>query len=1058
MATPSQRKWLKRIAITLLTLLLVYTVVGFWGVPLIARFIVLPKINETLPGHGEVDAFYFNPYTYKLVVEGLSGYTPDGEEAVSFRELRVDFEFGSLFGECPRIEEIYLGDPVAILILDENGQLNISGGVEQLQEQMETQMEEQAESGEPFEIPLIEIKSLVVDNATLTGRIESLSRPFERNIRNLSFVMEDIRTSPERQNPYHFIAQTKAGEMIEVKGQIRLDPLSSDGTIQLSTVVLPDFFKLTNDQLGFDLTGGKLTFRADYAFRPVREPRELFIRDSSVLLEGFELTSIVDGKAFLSQERFAIEGLNIFLYQGAVEVDKVEMLNGSLRVTRDEEGVLNLIRYLLPEAEQAEVAERFADEQADEQALLDQFALGLIADQEDIGLAFASAWEQLQEVVGVTWDLKVGELDVQNQNLILVDEVPPRPVSLTLGEINLKVTNLANQSEDPFPFDLAMRMNEGGNVTAQGTFTAVPPSMSFDFDLQDFELAAFSPYLEATTPASLESARLSNRGTLKASFPDETLPAVEVDFRARVDAFKASVGSPLYAEAKPLSVTAQTITKSGKVEASFDEDGAADAQSQLNVAVENFSLARPELSPVQWQRLELASVSASTVPLQGSIETVTLTQLQVEVVRQQDGMINLFAYLPDAVTTTTPEADDAEAPAAAPSEPAFDQTAFTVKRFVMKDSAVKVRDVSVSPEAAFSLEQIEATAAPLRLTPDTLTELDTSMTLVGGGTGEIAVKGASRLLDPTSQSQATVTVKTVPMPDFSGFAVEAVGSPLTSGTFNGDFDYTIAEQQLKGKNKMKMTRMRFGQRVPDSDAPSLPLELGIAVLEDRSGVIDLDIPVSGDMSDPTFSFTNVIQGALENIIEKVVTSPFSLMGAAFGGGDAEAPPSEVIFAAGEATLSSSSAEPIKLIAQGVYERPALALELVPSIDPEKDAAALRQQLVQQAVEVEMAQGSDEEDALEDLFDVAFPDGLPANADGSEPELTPLLMREKLEEKQAVPAVAFVQLAQDRADAVRNAIITDQTLDASRVRTAAPEGGYAEDGAKVTFQLGVAQEQ
>ncbi|MEM9227570.1 MAG: DUF748 domain-containing protein, partial [Verrucomicrobiota bacterium] len=651
----------------------------------------------------------------------------------------------------------------------------------------------------------------------------------------------------------------------------------SDGTIQLSTIVLPDFFKLTNDQLGFDLTGGNLTFRADYAFRPVREPRELFIRDGSLLLEGFELKPADGDEPFHRLERLAIDGLNIFLFQGAVEVGKVEIIDGFLRVTRDEQGVLNLIRYLLPESELAEVAERVADEQADEQALLDQFALGLIADQEDIGLAFASAWEQLQQVVGVTWDLKVGELDVQNQNLILVDEVPARPVSLTLGEINLKATNMANQSEEAFPFDLSMRLNEGGSATAQGTFTAVPPSTSFDFDLQDFELAAFSPYLEAVTPGILESARLSNKGKLQASFPDETLPAVEIEFRARIDAFKASVGPPLYAEDKPLTVTAQTITKSGKAQASFDEEDATDAHSQVDVVVEGFSLSRPELSPVQWQRLELASVSARTVPLQGSIETVTVAQFQTEVIRQQGGEINLLAYLPEGLQPAAPADDQEDQSMAAP---ALDLADFSIKRFIIKNGTVKVRDISVSPEAAFSLEDIEATAGPLGLTTDTLTELDTSMALVGGGTGEIALKGASRLLDPTAQSQATVSIKTMPMPDFSGFAVEAVGSPLTSGTFSGDFDYSISEQQLKGDNKMKMTQMRFGQRVPDSDAPDLPLELGIAVLEDRSGVIDLDIPVSGDMSDPAFSFTNVIQGALENIIEKVVTSPFSLMGAA----------------------------------------------------------------------------------------------------------------------------------------------------------------------------------
>ncbi|MDP0496579.1 MAG: DUF748 domain-containing protein [Verrucomicrobiota bacterium JB024] len=1059
-----------------MALVLFYTVFGFWGVPLLIRYVGLSKVNKSVAGHGEIEAIYFNPYSYCLEIEGMKGYTPDGEEAIGLKELRVNFDFLSLFRDNLRFEEITLVEPSLSLIIDEEGKVNIESAVATLQEQVEDQVQEQAKSEKPFEIPVIEVGVFQVENASLGAKIENLAEPFERNVRDLSFVMRDIRTSPDRDNPYHFNFQTLAGEDVDITGNIKLDPLSSDGSIRIDRIHLPDFYKLSNDALGFNLAGGDMSFSADYAFRPVREPRELFIQNGRFLLEGLDLRPRGSDEPFQTLERFEMNGISVFLFRGAVAIDKVDVVNGTLKVVRDKAGVLSLMRYLLPAERQAELEQQVAQEKKQDQEAR-EFIFGLIADQQDIGLAFTSAWQQLQEMVEVTWDLKVSQLNVENQNLVLVDEVPARPVSVTLGDINLTVTDMANQSETPFPFDLSLRVNETGEVTAKGTFTAVPPGTDFEYNVTGIDLSAFAPYVEASSPATLHSATFANKGTLKASFPDQALPTVEARFNMSLSDFDATVGDPLYAADRPLRVTAARMAQSGRVSATFPDEGEPDVKTLIDATVDTFALALGEAEPaVAWSKLSVTGIDMATVPLKAKIDTVTLDQFKATVVRKADGNLNLMELAPQvpehtasaepaadqepsapAETTSTDEPATAPAPEVASSgaAPAFDPNAVGLNRFVLKNATVAVTDESVSPAANFTLNELNVNAGPFSLAPGAMTDVDTALKLESGGTGSIAVKGSALLVDPLAQSKMTITLDSVPMAGFAGYAVQAVGSPMTGGSFSADLAYDIKTDELQGDNKIKIKKVRFGQRVPETKAPKLPLDLGIAVMENRDGVIDLNVPVKGSLDDPQFTLNHVVQTALGNIFEKVVTAPFALLGSAFGSGG-EAPPSMVAFSPGSSDLPAAAQEPLALLAQALYDRPSLALKLVPSVDPEKDVADFRDDFVQENIDDLVAQGMDAEDAIEKLFDERFPEGLPPNPDGTEVTLTPGVMRAKLVEVQEVPDTALQLLAHQRAEEVKAFILSKQQLDTGRVTENPPEGGFARDGAKVSFELGVAK--
>jgi len=115
------------------------------------------------------------------------------------------------------------------------------------------------------------------------------------------------------------------------------------------------------------------------------------------------------------------------------------------------------------------------------------------------------------------------------------------------------------------------------------------------------------------------------------------------------------------------------------------------------------------------------------------------------------------------------------------------------------------------------------------------------------------------------------------------------------------------------------------------------VSLAIALLKDRKGNIDIDLPVKGNINDPEFSYGKIVINALVNLITKIITSPFAALGSIFGGGEDI---SHIDFAYGSAELTPEHLQKLDTIARALYERPALRFEIRGVADRTSDRAAL----------------------------------------------------------------------------------------------------------------------
>jgi hypothetical protein len=119
----------------------------------------------------------------------------------------------------------------------------------------------------------------------------------------------------------------------------------------------------------------------------------------------------------------------------------------------------------------------------------------------------------------------------------------------------------------------------------------------------------------------------------------------------------------------------------------------------------------------------------------------------------------------------------------------------------------------------------------------------------------------------------------------SPYSGKYAGYAIDKGKMSLFVKYKIEKKQLTAENRIFLDQLTFGEAVDSAEATKLPVTLAVALLKNSKGEIDINLPVAGSLDDPEFSIGGVLGELIGNLLVKVVTSPFALLGSVFGGGE-----------------------------------------------------------------------------------------------------------------------------------------------------------------------------
>ena len=220
-------------------------------------------------------------------------------------------------------------------------------------------------------------------------------------------------------------------------------------------------------------------------------------------------------------------------------------------------------------------------------------------------------------------------------------------------------------------------------------------------------------------------------------------------------------------------------------------------------------------------------------------------------------------------------------------------------------------------------------------TKPTVVKLDGNI----GQYGRMQIQGDLVHSDFKSFTDFKIDFDNIALNDLSGYSGKFVGRKIDEGKLSLDLSYYIEKSKLEAKNNLVISKIKLGDTIQSPEALNLPLELAIAILEDSNGIIDIKLPLKGNLDNPEFSVAPIVWQAFTNLIAKAITAPFSLLGSLFGFGEDEI--NSVPFYFGDSTITPVQKEPLDKIAEILNSRHKLAIKLNPTYDENNDLYALQ---------------------------------------------------------------------------------------------------------------------
>jgi hypothetical protein len=207
-----------------------------------------------------------------------------------------------------------------------------------------------------------------------------------------------------------------------------------------------------------------------------------------------------------------------------------------------------------------------------------------------------------------------------------------------------------------------------------------------------------------------------------------------------------------------------------------------------------------------------------------------------------------------------------------------------------------------------------------------------------GVVDDYGVAKITGILQPTNIKLLTdinLIFSNIAIKNFTPYSGKFVGREIKTGKLDLDLKYNIEKSNLEAKNNIVITKLELGEKVESPEAVSLPLDIAISLLKDSKGVIDINLPVSGNVDDPQFAIGSIVWKAFVNLITKAVTAPFSLLGAMFNFSEDEI--KSVKFAIKEDEITPIQKETLDKIALILKAKKDIAIKISPSFNKEKES-------------------------------------------------------------------------------------------------------------------------
>lgn len=537
-----------------------------------------------------------------------------------------------------------------------------------------------------------------------------------------------------------------------------------------------------------------------------------------------------------------------------------------------------------------------------------------------------------------SWQYQIASVAMEQTDATFEDDNAPQPVKAAVAPLNLHLKDVSSDFSKPFAVDVDGTLNSKGTFKVTGTAAIAPLKADLRVATKRLDLAFANPYASSRLNATITSANLTMDGAVG-------LEQVRNDFLVSYRG-DASLGSVRMLD----KLTNALFFRMNALNASKIDFALGKGPPKVHVgelALSNF-YSRVILNSTG--KLNLKDITASPQEAPTSLTRATGAPGSKGAVPAAPASTATPAVAPSPAGATAPEAAPAASPS--PAEPYAGQPMnadIELSKITLKGGKVDYTDNFIKPNYTANLTDMEGRVGAFGT--NSTSPADVSLDGKINGSAPINIDGSINPLAPTAFVDIKAKANGIELTGLTPYSTKYTGYPIVKGTLTVDVHYLLDQGKLTADNHIFIDQLTFGDHVASPDATNLPIRFAISLLKNSKGQIDLRVPVSGSLSDPQFSIGSVILSAFMNLLVKAVTSPFSLIAAAFGGSGTQQDLGYIEFAPGYATLTPDSQKKLDTVATALADRTALKLNISGRVDPAFDKDGCREASLEHSIEV-----------------------------------------------------------------------------------------------------------
>jgi hypothetical protein len=312
-------------------------------------------------------------------------------------------------------------------------------------------------------------------------------------------------------------------------------------------------------------------------------------------------------------------------------------------------------------------------------------------------------------------------------------------------------------------------------------------------------------------------------------------------------------------------------------------------------------------------------------------DSLTLTQPYVQF-ELYDSTNNMFKFLgiqpspeTDSLQEEEPETDSLQSPPAS-------SLSYALNSFIIDDGSIDYTDHRTPEPFSYDLTDLDLSVDSISSQEDWI---DLYARMLLNNRGKL---NAELGIDPRNPMNMTLDVGITDfiLSDLNIYSRHYLGSPIIRGDMFYQSKTIIRGGQLSSENKLVIENVEVGDK--EGGMHDLPLKFAVFLLKDREGVINLDVPVRGDLKNPEISVGKIVWATFKNLIVKTVTAPYDLLADMIGVDPKDIQAIE--FAYGDSLLTDQRTEQLKLLLSLEEKKEGLGIELIYYNDAEKETGHL----------------------------------------------------------------------------------------------------------------------